>query len=545
MVVIFLLLTLATGIYYSYNNKSTTIREYAIGNKTFSTATLVATLLATAYGGGALVYVVEEIHSGGLYWVIIAFIGSFNIWVISPLALRMGPFMKHLSMAETLGSVYGRYARIITALSGICASIATIALQINVMSLVIGMCVDLINYRVITILATLILILYSTFGGIRAVTLTDVFQFLTFSIIIPLLTWFIFINAGNPFPEVISFLQTQEKFQFSTVFRFDTNLVGMVALLLSYLLNFIKPTTIQRIYMSSGPIQAKKVFFYSGIACLFIDNLIILIGLFVFVWAPNLPMIGVWGYVMEHIPPIFQGFVTISLLAMAMSTPDSALNSCSVIVSHDILESVKFLKVMFHPYQIRLVRITSIAIGIFAMVLAFYCRNLLDLLKLGLGFSIPIITAPFLLSVFGFRGTSRTALIGMATGVLTILAWNKCVEPGTGIDGSFISMLANGLAMMVAHYFLKQPESAGWVGTDDTLKQIQQENARRKAERKERIKNFWTDKKNTLAKLQPNHYTLTFIGFYTVISNLLTYFIASISGHSYWLICQTLLGAFF
>ncbi|WP_419241603.1 hypothetical protein [Cardinium endosymbiont of Nabis limbatus] len=47
---IFLLLTLVIGIYFS--RKKPTFRAYAVGNKQFSTATMVATVLATAYSGG-------------------------------------------------------------------------------------------------------------------------------------------------------------------------------------------------------------------------------------------------------------------------------------------------------------------------------------------------------------------------------------------------------------------------------------------------------------------------------------------------------------
>ncbi|UWW97091.1 MAG: hypothetical protein NMK33_00795 [Candidatus Cardinium sp.] len=61
MVGAFLVLTLLVGIYFS--RKETIFREYAIGNKKFSTATLVATLLATNYGGGALVRTVECVHN--------------------------------------------------------------------------------------------------------------------------------------------------------------------------------------------------------------------------------------------------------------------------------------------------------------------------------------------------------------------------------------------------------------------------------------------------------------------------------------------------
>ncbi|MDD9140209.1 MAG: hypothetical protein NQ127_04840, partial [Candidatus Cardinium sp.] len=75
---------------------------------------------------------------------------------------------------------------------------------------------------------------------------------------------------------------------------------------------------------------------------------------------------------------------------------------------------------------------------------------------------VPIITAPFLLAVYGFRGTSRTALIGMATGIVAILAWNRWIKPITGINGAFPCMLANGLAMLAAHYLLPQPAGTGW-----------------------------------------------------------------------------------
>ncbi|ROT47544.1 hypothetical protein [Candidatus Cardinium hertigii] len=101
------------------------------------------------------------------------------------------------------------------------------------------------------------------------------------------------------------------------------------------------------------------------------------------------------------------------------------------------------------------------------MVLAFYRNDLLDLLKLTFAFTVPIITAPFVLAVFGFRGSGRTALIGMATGIVTIIAWNQWIEPTTGIDGSFVCMLANGLAMLAAHYLLPQPPGTGWIEPDD------------------------------------------------------------------------------
>ncbi|UWW96653.1 MAG: hypothetical protein NMK33_04320 [Candidatus Cardinium sp.] len=222
----------------------------------------------------------------------------------------------------------------------------------------------------------------------------------------------------------------------SKVFHFNTNLVAMCFLLLGFLMGYIEPPTIQRVYMSPSSMQAGKVFLYSTFFSFIITIFIILIGLFVFTGAPGLSVEATWGYIMANIPPVFKGMVCISLLAMAMSTADSKLNSCAIMISHDLLQNLRGVKQVADAHQLRLATWTSVMIGLFAMVLTFYCDDLLNLLKLSLDFSLPIATAPFILAVLGFRGTSRTALIGMATGIVSILAWNKWIEPTTDINGS-------------------------------------------------------------------------------------------------------------
>ncbi|WP_243518443.1 MULTISPECIES: sodium:solute symporter [unclassified Candidatus Cardinium] len=421
-------------------------------------------------------------------------------------------------------------------------------MQIIAMAHAVSICLELdfFNPRIITIFATLILIFYSMFGGVRAVTITDVLQFVTFSIIIPFLAWFMFKKTGKSVLEVVSFIQTQEKFQFSSLCHFDTKLLRMVAMLLCIVVPDLGvPAVMQRVYMSSGPSQAKKVFCYTSLFSVVITSVILLIGLFVFVSDPGLLIKDVWDYIITNIPPILRAMVCISLLAMGMSTADSYLNSCSVMVSHDILASTHKENQNTDRRQLKIARWTTLIVGLSSMFLTFYSKDLLSLLMLSFAFSLPVITAPSLLAIFGFRGTSRTALIGMATGALSILAWNKWIKSTTDIDGAFVCMLANGLAMLAAHYLFKQPEGAGWVGPDTDFKQMQQAKARKSAERKEAIKNGWANRKATLAKLKPSHATIVFIGFYLAITSLVTHFIAPVAYNGSWLIVQLFVAAFF
>ncbi|MGI2298858.1 sodium:solute symporter family transporter [Candidatus Cardinium hertigii] len=531
----FLLLTLIVGIYFS--RKKTTFREYAVGNKNFSTATLVATVLATDFGGGGLVRNVECGHNLGLWWIVLGFLTCFGFLLVSRLALRMGPFMQHLSMVETLGHIYGKYPRIIAAVVCICGCIVTVTIQINIISQAIKICMNLskLSY-VVPVFATFLLIFYSIFGGVRAVTYTDVLQFITFSIIIPFLACFIFLKLEKPIFEIVPILCSYKKFQFSSVFCLGTHLVGMLLISFSRIASYIEAPIIQRAYMSSGPFQARKVFLYATIFSLFIKAFIFMISLFSFVQAPNLLKESVWEYVMNHIPCFFQGFVSIGLLAMAMSTADSQLNACSVMVSHDILKNLNKTNKISDSFQLKIARWTTLVVGLLSMLLAFRYRDLLKLMYWSLDCAVPVVTAPFILAIFGFRGTARTVLIGMITGALFILSWNKWVEVKTGINGSFLAALVNALGMMAAHYLLRQPEGTGWVKPDNTFKQIQQEENRKIIARKEAIKNSWTDKKINLARLVPSRTMMVCMGFYFFIISLLAHFILPFTNHYYWLI---------
>ncbi|AWN81638.1 High-affinity proline transporter PutP [Candidatus Cardinium hertigii] len=519
MVIGFLLLTLVVGLYYS--RKVTTFREYAVGNKQFATATLVATLLASEFSGGGLLRGVEQTHAQGLFWILFGLSSPIAHWILTSLMLRMGPFMQHLSLAESISTSYGKMPRLVVALVSVIVNVIMVTMQIIAMTKAIEVCLDLSNsdnakvmQASIPGIATLIVIGYSMFGGIRSVTFTDVLQFITFTAIIPLVAWFIFKSTDKSVLEVASILHKEPKFQLTSCLHIN-KLLALTTLFLANLVGHIDPVIIQRIYMASSPIQARKLFIHAGTFGFIIKGFIYLIALFLFVKAPTLSKDQIWPHVFQNIPPIFKGFIAVSLLAMAMSTADSMLNTCAVLISHDIVGSIQATKGIIDKYKLSLARYTVLIVGICAMLLAFQTSDLLALLQLAFACFIPIITAPFLLAVYGFRGTSRTALIGMATGIVAILAWNKWIEPMTGIDGAFPCMLANGLAMLAAHYLLPHPAGTGWVPPDKTYQQWQQEKERITRRNKQERKDFFL--KAQLAKFKPSRAGLLLTGIYLLV----------------------------
>ncbi|TSJ81422.1 MAG: hypothetical protein NMK33_02910 [Candidatus Cardinium sp.] len=475
MVLAFLLLTLMVGLYVS--KQATTFRQYAVGNKRFHTTSLVVTILATIFGGGALMREVPKVYEFGIHRIAFLFTMPVTFWIISLLGLRMGPFMAHLSIAETIGSVYGRYPRVIAALLGICFSIGVVAIQINVMSAAIGMCIGSIDPRIVTVLATLILIVYSMFGGVRAITITDILQFATFTIILPLVIKFVFVKTDQSFLEIILFLQKQEKFQFSRLFHFDKKLMKLVFDDLCMIF-ILAPSVLQKVYMASGPIQVYKVFLRTTLFSVIITACIVSIGLLAFVGAPILSVTEIWPYILADISPAYTGCLVICLLGMTMSTADSSLHAAAIMVSHDMVESIRGVKTVPYMHQLRLAKLTVLVAGLLAMVVTVYYPNLFELssfvFSFFISFFIGAVTPLFILAVFGFRGSTCTALIGMAMAILVDLALENFIKPKVGVGFEFFPAVANGLAMMAAHYLLPQPADKGWIGRNDQQKRMQQ-----------------------------------------------------------------------
>ena len=173
----FLALNLVVGL--SYGRKVKTLRDYAVGNKKFSTFTIVATIVATITTGSSLILYVSETYREGLSDMIAYGLGSaVSLFFVGRVGPRVGEFMSNLSLGEAMGEVYGKKVRWLTALDGIIKTIGIIAVQFKVSARLLEALFG-INPVFATIVAALIVTLYSSLGGIRSVTFTDIIQFLT------------------------------------------------------------------------------------------------------------------------------------------------------------------------------------------------------------------------------------------------------------------------------------------------------------------------------------------------------------------------------
>jgi len=459
VIIAFLLLNLIFGLASGRGIKN--IREYAIGNRNFSTATIVATIVATWIFGSVVSLNLIETYNNGLYFIIPGIADGISFFIIAYFyAPRMREFLGKLSVAEAMGSIYGTNVRIITAVSGIIPAIGNIAIQFSIFTILLNYLFEELNIYVL-VFSSLIVITYSTLGGIKSVTFTDMIQFFTFGVVIPMMVFLIW-QEINSVDEISNILTTNPLFDYKEVLNIENpRFSGVIFLFLFFMVPGLDPALFQRITMAKSTMQIAKAFIISGIVITCFYMLVDFAG--VLLLADNVTNIdenNVLQYVLDNYCPTgFKGFFMIGIMAMIMSTADSYINTSSILFSYDLCQSLGVK--LSEQKTLLLIRISSLLIGIAGLLLSFFSGNLLEMILTSHGFYMPIVSVPLILAIFGFRSSSTAVLIGMVAGFVTVIYFKIFSK----VDSIMPGMLGNVVFFMGSHYILG--EKGGWVGIKD------------------------------------------------------------------------------
>ena len=106
----YLVVTLFVGFYYGRGVK--TVRDYAIGDRNFSTTTLVMTMAATwISGSGTLTRTTEAFKIGIAHSFCLSSMAIAALITAYILAPRMYKFFNLISVGEIMQELYGKYGQ--------------------------------------------------------------------------------------------------------------------------------------------------------------------------------------------------------------------------------------------------------------------------------------------------------------------------------------------------------------------------------------------------------------------------------------------------
>lgn len=435
----YLVITLVIGLYKGRNILS--VKDYAVAHRDYGTAVLVATIFGTCIGGGSTIGMVESIFSGGLIFLVLFVVTdpSSKLVMSELIAPRIGKFYEMISVGDIMGSVYGRKGKMTAGLCGFLYMSGVLGAQISTFGYIFHYFTGISPLMAIVI-STGIVVCYSAFGGVRAVTATDVIQFGVIIIAIPIIANVALMEVGG-YKKLFELIP-EDRLVF---FPSDDGISKFVFLFVAWLMPWLSPAMMQRLLMTRDVKQLKqslRVAAMLDVPCYLVIGVIALCGM---VLAPGISGKLCFPYIIDQYMTVGLKGVTIAgMLAVIMSTADSYLNAASVSLVHDFIKPMKMGGEMSDKRELFLTRLSTLLVGGIAIFSALYFKSIIDIIIEFSNIWVPLVVVPLYAAIFGFKGNERGFTIGMVGAIFVFLIFKLfSFQVGPLVP----SMIVNGLCL--------------------------------------------------------------------------------------------------
>ena len=442
IVIAYLVLVLGIGLVAGRVNKS--FEDYAVAGRSYGSLVIFATLAASFIGGGFSLGNAEKVFLFGIANIVGLWGFSLKEILVSRyIAPRMNRFPDAISIGDIMATTYGKTGRIASGVFALMLCAGIVGAQVGAMGVVFNVFLGIdVGWGIF--LGFGIVVFYTTFGGMRAVVMTDVFQFIILAIGVPLVLVFGVIKVGG-----VGAVMAAIPADRLEVPGLHYTWLGVAALFLAFLLGeTLVPPYVQRLLIGRNTTRTARGTLYSGLFSIPFFAITGLIGLVALAMDPKLPS----NFAMPHVvvtvlPPVLKGFVIAGMIAVVMSSADSYLNSASIAFINDIVKPLGARHLSDRTY-LQMARGVTLAVGLLSMLFAIEIRSLLDILIFAYTYWAPVIVVPLAATVLGFHKSTWAFVAGAAGGVVTAFVWNQLLGKPLLIEGFVVGVLVN-LAIFV------------------------------------------------------------------------------------------------
>ncbi|HEX5026817.1 MAG TPA: sodium/solute symporter [Agriterribacter sp.] len=427
------------GWFYSRKNK--TKEDYLLGGRRMNPtavgislfASLMSTLTYLTYPG-ELIKNGPVIFAGLLAFPLVYYVAG---WWLIPRIMQM----KVTSAYEILELKLGLSVRML-------ATCMFLSLRLLWMATIIYVTVDVALFSVIQfdrsyvpaigILLTTITLIYTSMGGLKAVVVTDVIQTMIFlggAVISIAVVCFHLGSFSDLFPAQWPGHWDTLRLGFDPLERTTLGNAMLVIFVWYVCTTGSDQMAVQR-YLSTKDIHtARRSFRVSLYSNLIAYLLLALVGLAMFAYFSNNEQLLLAGkniheqadtlfprFILIALPPGVSGLIIAGLLAAAMSSMSSGLNSVSSVVSEDLIKRFR-KKGAPEPDPLKQVKKLSFITGVIVMALSFFVGevqgNLLDVIMKVVNLFVAPLFVLFFMALFVPFATERGTFLG---GIISIVA---------------------------------------------------------------------------------------------------------------------------
>ena len=452
---------LGIGFYFLSRNKSE--EDYYVGGRQMSAGHIGLSVVATDVGGGF------SIGLGGLGFIMglsgswMLFTGLIGAWISAVLLIpKVYPIAKKhqfLTFPQILGFHYNNRVAFIAGIISLIGYVGFTSSQILAGAKLASATFPSVTIETTVFIMGVIAVAYTAVGGIKAVIYTDTIQWII------LMVGLICIGIPIAYYKIGGWEAIQNSVPNNLLSLSNISAITLFNWFITIVpIWFVGMTLYQRIYASKDASTAKKAWFIAGLFEWPIMAFMgVALGLFAKVafeqgmfthlgYSPSSNIDAELGLplLLSNILPVgLMGLMMSAYFSAIMSTADSCLMAASGNFTSDIID---YLYKGRKKVGINNSRYVTLAIGIFAILLATAMSNVLELMLYSYAFMVSGLLVPVVATLIIKKPSSNAALVSMVLGGGTtlILILSGANLP-LGLDANFFGISISLVSFYIIH----------------------------------------------------------------------------------------------
>ncbi|HEX5844419.1 MAG TPA: sodium:solute symporter family protein [Pseudomonas sp.] len=453
-VVGYLLLTVGIGIYAStrvHNSK-----DFAAGGRSMSFPLVMAMVFATWFGSEAVLGIPATFIEEGFAGIVEDPFGSFAcLMLVGFFFARRLYRLNLLTLGDFFRKRFGPNVELLASLVIMASYLGWIAAQLTALGVVFNVLSDgSISTTQGLLLGTAIILVYTLFGGMWSVALTDTFQMLIIVFGLGYLTWLIGDMAGGP-QAVISHAASEGKLTFMHGFE-ARDIVAFIAAAVTMMLGSIPQQDVYARVMSAKTENiAARATIAGGVFYLAFCMLPIFLTYAASIIDPAMvkhfltedAQMILPQLILERTPLFAQVLFFGALLSAIMSTASGTLLAPSVTFTENVLK--RFRPDMSDRQFLTAMRWTIVACAVITASFALYSdASIYEMV--GNAYKVTLVAAsvPLIAGLFWSRATTQGALLASTFGLLSWLSLEFTYQDSDFWPPQLVGLLLSAFGML-------------------------------------------------------------------------------------------------
>lgn len=349
-----------------YFSRKQTINDYFLNSKKTGLWLLIFSNVSTAIGAGTLIVVSAETYSSGISFGFATYIALlFGVILLSQISKKIKTFgdkINSFTLVDFISNKYDYKTKNLVMILQLIILIFWIAIQAIAISYLASMLIET-SYFYSVLISFLIVITYTTIGGLKLDFISDAIQFWVIFITFTIMAVIGYLEIGS-FSNLISTLPSSH----FNLFSFGGIGWTISAIVFGGFIYLGSTITWQRIYASKNSLTAKKSFIYSIPFIILFGLIIIFLGLVTSFLYPNIsPESSIFILIKNVFPSFLIGVCFAAILSALLSSINTYLISSSTIIYKEIFKNKENLK---------FAKIITIVIGLLSFLIALIYSNI-------------------------------------------------------------------------------------------------------------------------------------------------------------------------